>query len=135
MNDLRTLPTQVYPVTAFTAFFVVVLSYWVVTPISTTHCRPALVPDGAHASVIDSEHHVELTIESDGNVFLQCRWLPDQQLNTKLRELHAWFPHGLVSIRADSRLSYGRVRTVLRMVSEAGFHHLVLRTMPRYNPA
>jgi biopolymer transport protein TolR len=114
---------------------VLLIIFMVVTPLLTQgHAvqlpetvNPDKMPQGAK--------QLNLAIEVDGNVFLEDKWVPDDQVLAKLQEIHEATPEKEVVIKADRRLKYLEVRKLMKAVNKAGFPGAGLVTQKRGVPA
>ena len=69
-----------------------------------------------------------ISIKSDGTVFVGQTWIRDEHLLTYLKEEHRRNPARVVMLKADKRLQFGRVRTVMRAANEAAFSRVAILT-------
>jgi biopolymer transport protein TolR len=70
------------------------------------------------------EGQKQLTISMkfpDGHVFVDESWVPDENLEAKLADIHNQTPDKDVVIKGDKRLKYKQVRKLMQQVNEAGF--------------
>src|SRR5262245_28684931 len=74
----------------------------------------------------ENQKQLAVAIKSDGSVFLGQNWVPDANRKTQLEQLHSDTPDKDEKIKADRRLRYRQVRTVMRIINEAGFSRVGL---------
>jgi len=100
---------------------VLLIIFMVVTPMLQAGVD-VLLPAGPHAEKKPGEQgDLIISIKSDGTVFVGQNWIPDNNLVTYLRAEYQKNPARSVMLKADKRINFGRVRTVLRAANEAQF--------------
>ena len=71
---------------------------------------------------------LNLSIRSDGNVFVDQTQVPRERLAAMLKASHDQGPGRPVVVDGDRRLPYQEVASVLQMVRDAGFERVGLAT-------
>jgi biopolymer transport protein ExbD len=62
----------------------------------------------------------------DKSVFIEENWVPDAELPSRLKEIYETNPDRQVVVKGDRRLQYKDVRSVMRLINEAGFSRVGL---------
>ena len=107
---------------------VLLIIFMVVTPMLQSGVD-VLLPDGPHAEKkAGKEGDLIISIKADGTVFVGQDWIPDKNLVTYLRSEYQKDPSRTVLLKADKRLSYGRVRQVMKAANEAEFTGVAILT-------
>jgi biopolymer transport protein ExbD len=111
---------------------VLLIIFMVVTPMLQQGVD-VLLPAGTHAEKKPGqESDLVISVKSDGTVFVGATWIPDKDLKTYLESEHKRDPQRIVVLKADKRLDFGRVRTVMRAANDAQFSRVAILTE---NPA
>ena len=101
---------------------VMLIIFMVVTPmlqkgvdvqLPTTN-KPEKMPEGQKQLTISIKY-------PDGNVFVEENWVPGDNLEATLAQIHSQTPDKDVVIKGDKRLKYRQVRKLMQQVNEAGF--------------
>ncbi|MFP5245987.1 MAG: ExbD/TolR family protein [Thermoanaerobaculia bacterium] len=107
---------------------VLLIIFMVVTPMLQQGVD-VLLPQGPHAEKKPGkEGDLIVSIKSDGTVFVGQNWIPDKNLVTYLRAEHQKDPARMVMLKADKRINFGRVRTVMKAANEAEFTGVAIMT-------
>ena len=107
---------------------VLLIIFMVVTPMLQQGVDVVL-PQGPHAEKkAGEESDLIVSIKTDGTVFVGQNWIPDKNLDTYLRSEHQKDPNRAVMLKADKRINFGRVRTVMRAANEAQFTRVAILT-------
>ena len=100
---------------------VLLIIFMVVTPMLQQGVDVQL-PAGPHAEKkTGKENDLLISIKSDGSVFVGQNWIPDKNLNAFLTAEYQRDPNRAVMLKADKRISFGRVRQVMKAANEAEF--------------
>jgi biopolymer transport protein TolR len=111
---------------------VLLIIFMVVTPMLQQGVD-VLLPAGTQAEKKPGqENDLVISIKSDGTVFVGSTWIPDKNLATYLESEHKRDAQRIVVLKADKRLDFGRVRTVMRAANDAQFSRIAILTE---NPA
>src|SRR5213596_2672541 len=100
---------------------VLLIIFMVVTPMLQSGVDVAL-PQGPHSEKKPGkETDLIVSIKQDGTVFIGQDWIPDRDLPKYLKAEHDKDPARAVMIKADRRINFGKVRTVMKAANEAAF--------------
>lgn len=89
--------------------------------------RAVLLPQTLNPPLApESPNDLAISLEKDGTTFIDTKWFPPDGLRVKLRELAARNPGKRVVLKADRRLPFRAVRTVLGTISAAGYPDVLL---------
>src|SRR5512138_536226 len=107
---------------------VLLIIFMVVTPMLQQGVD-VLLPEGAHAEKKPGkENDLIVSIKQDGTVFVGQDWIPDRNLVTYLQAEKQKDPSRAVMLKADKRISFGRVRQVMKAANEADFEGVAILT-------
>ncbi len=107
---------------------VLLINFMVVTPMLQSGID-VMLPDGPHSEKKPGkEGDLIISIKQDGTVFVGQDWIPDRNLITFLRAEHQKDPSRIVMLKADKRINYGKVRTVMKAANEAEFTTVAIMT-------
>ncbi|MBI2215528.1 MAG: biopolymer transporter ExbD [Acidobacteria bacterium] len=107
---------------------VLLIIFMVVTPMLQEGIDVAL-PTGQHAEPKPGgENDLTIAIKADGTVFVHNVWVPDRDLAAYLAEEYAKNPSRSVMLKADRRLEYIKVKTVMKAANEAKFSSVAIIT-------
>jgi len=107
---------------------VLLIIFMVVTPMLQSGVD-VLLPAGPHAEKkAGQQTDLIVSIKHDGTVFVGQQWIPDKDLVTYLRAEHQKDPSRTVMLKADRRINFGRVRTIMRAANEAEFTSVAILT-------
>ncbi len=111
---------------------VLLIIFMVVTPMLQQGID-VLLPAGPHADKkAGQETDLVISIKNDGSVFVGHTWIPDANLGKYLESEHERDPQRVVVLKADRRLTFGKVRTVMKAANDARFTRVAILTE---NPA
>ena len=100
---------------------VLLIIFMVVTPMLQSGVD-VLLPQGPHsAKRPGKEGDLVISIKQDGTVFIGQDWIPDRDLVRYLKAERAKNPARAVMIKADKRINFGKVRTVMKAANDAEF--------------
>jgi biopolymer transport protein TolR len=100
---------------------VLLIIFMVVTPMLQSGVD-VLLPTGAHSEKKPGkEGDLIISIKQDGTVFVGQDWIPDRNLSTYLKAEHDKNPARLVMLKADKRINFGKIRTVMKAANDAEF--------------
>jgi biopolymer transport protein TolR len=107
---------------------VLLIIFMVVTPMLQSGVD-VMLPQGPHAEKKPGkEGDLVISIKQDGTVFVGQDWIPDRNLVTYLRAEYQKDPSRIVMLKADKRINYGKVRTVMKAANEAEFTSVAILT-------
>ena len=100
---------------------VLLIIFMVVTPMLQQGVD-VLLPQGPHAEKKPGkEGDLIISVKTDGTVFVGQDWIPDRNLPTYLKAEHDKNAGRAVMLKADKRINFGKVRTVMKAANDAGF--------------
>ncbi|HEX9161147.1 MAG TPA: biopolymer transporter ExbD [Thermoanaerobaculia bacterium] len=107
---------------------VLLIIFMVVTPMLQQGVD-VLLPAGPHAEKKPGkEGDLIISIKQDGTVFVGQDWIPDRNLVSYLQAEHQKNPSRAVMLKADKRISYGKVRQVMKAANDADFTGIAILT-------
>jgi biopolymer transport protein ExbD len=107
---------------------VLLIIFMVVTPMLQKG-KPVLLPKTERPDKKpESKNELLISIQADKTIFIDTKWYPDKEFAAKMRELGERNAAKDVIIKADSRLTYGDVKNVMKMVKDGGFEKVGLIT-------
>ncbi|HEX6160226.1 MAG TPA: biopolymer transporter ExbD [Thermoanaerobaculia bacterium] len=107
---------------------VLLIIFMVVTPMLQQGVD-VMLPEGPNAKEQRGQSgDLVISIKEDGTVFIGQTWIPDDHLLPYLRDEHKRNPARIVMLKADKRLQFGRVRTVMRAANDAAFSRVAILT-------
>jgi biopolymer transport protein ExbD len=107
---------------------VLLIIFMVVTPMLQSGVD-VLLPTGAHSEKKPGkEGDLIISIKQDGTVFIGQDWIPDRQLPTYLKAEHDKDPSRAVMLKADKRINFGKVRSVMKAANDAEFTGVSIMT-------
>ena len=107
---------------------VLLIIFMVVTPMLQQGVD-VLLPQGPHAEKRPGEQgDLIISIKKDGTVFVSDKWIPDKNLATYLKAEYQKDPSRAVMLKADKRISFGKVRQVMKAANDAEFSRVAILT-------
>jgi len=107
---------------------VLLIIFMVVTPMLQQGVD-VMLPTGPHAQKKPgAEGDLLISIKSDGTIFVADKWIPDKNLATYLRAEYQKDPSRAVMLKADKRVNFGKVRTVMQAANDAEFTRVAILT-------
>lgn len=107
---------------------VLLIIFMVVTPMLQQGVD-VLLPQGAHAEKkAGKESDLIISVKQDGTVFVGQDWIPDNNLLTYLKAEHQKDPSRVVMLKADKRINFGKVRSVMKTANDAEFSQIAILT-------
>jgi TolR protein len=100
---------------------VLLIIFMVVTPMLQKGVDVALPQTVDPSKMPESSKQLTVSVKSDGSVFLQQNYVPNEQISQALKDIHDQNPDKTVVVKGDRRLKYKDVRKVMRLINEAGF--------------
>jgi len=129
-RNLKLKPLSEINVTPFVDVMLVLLIIFMVTaPLLTVGVQVDLPESNADTLQSDNEP-LEVTINSDGNIFIQETEITLKELVPKLIAITDNRLDTKIYVRGDAVIDYGRVMKVLGELSGSGFSKVALITKP-----
>ena len=129
-RNLKHKPLNEINVTPFVDVMLVLLIIFMVTaPLLTVGVQVDLPESNADTLQSDNEP-LEITINSDGNIFIQETEITLKELVPKLVAITENRLDTKIYVRGDEVIDYGRVMKVLGELSGSGFSKVALITKP-----
>jgi len=110
---------------------VLLIIFMVVTPLLQQGVDVQLPATRQPARLPEGGKQLTIAIRANNEVYVGQNWVPNEQLQAKLKEVFAATPEKEVVLKADKRLKYKDVRKVMQYANEAGFDGLGLITTKR----
>jgi biopolymer transport protein TolR len=107
---------------------VLLIIFMVVTPLLQKGVNVTLPSTADPEKMPENEKQLEVSIKSDGNVFIGQNWVTEDNLPSTLKEVYETNPERQVVVKGDKALKYKEVRKVMRLINEAGFTRVGLIT-------
>ena len=108
---------------------VLLIIFMVITPmLSKGHDVELPKVENPGSSSKDGKDQVTITVDRDRNIWLETDLISEADLAAKLREIHAAEPGKPIFVKGDVAAEYGRVRAVMKIVTDAGFDTVGLIT-------
>ncbi|MFT5182126.1 MAG: biopolymer transport protein TolR [Alphaproteobacteria bacterium] len=87
---------------------------------------PVDLPKATLKPLNESQDPLVITVDADGNIFIQEAAVPDGALVARLRAVTQANTDLRIFVRGDRAINYGRVIQVMGMISQAGFSKVAL---------
>lgn len=110
---------------------VLLIIFMVVTPMLQKGVDVSLAATVNPTKMPENAKQLTMAIKQDGAVFVSQNWVPKENLEATLAQIHESTPDKEVMIKADRRLKYKDVRAVMQLINEAGFSRVGLVTEKR----
>jgi biopolymer transport protein TolR len=82
----------------------------------------------------DTEKQLQISVKSDGSVYLGSIVVREDQVQSQLEELHTKTPDREIAVKGDRAVKYGKVLAVLKALREVGFNNVGLIAQPKRSP-
>ena len=82
----------------------------------------------------DTEKQLQISVKSDGSVYLGSNVVRKEQVQSQLQELHQRTPDREIAVKGDRTVKYGAVLDVLKALREVGFNDVGLIAQPKKQP-
>ena len=122
----RYRPVSDINVTPFVDVMLVLLIVFMVTAPLLSVGVPVDLPKTEAAQLNDSDEPLIVTVNKDGDVFLDEEQLDLPRLVATLQATHGERPDIRIFVRGDEAITYGRVMEVMGRISSAGFSKVAL---------
>ena len=100
---------------------VLLIIFMVVTPMLQQGVDVKLPETKNPDKMPENQKQLTVAIKADGNVFVGQNWVTAENLKARFEEEHTSNPDKDVIIKADERLKYKQVRSLMQTINEAGF--------------
>ena len=100
---------------------VMLIIFMVVTPMLQKGVDVQLPQTNQPEKIPEGQKQLTISIKQDGHVFVKDNWVPDENLEAALAQIHSETPDKDVVIKGDKRLKYRQVRKLMQQINEAGF--------------
>jgi biopolymer transport protein TolR len=87
---------------------------------------PVDLPQTAAPPIAEPKEPLTITVNRDGEIFVQETSVPIDSLVEKLQEITGSDPDSVLYVRGDKDINYGRVLEVMSLVTAGGFHKVSL---------
>jgi len=82
----------------------------------------------------DTEKQLQISVKSDGSVYLGSTVVMAQQVQSELGKIHDRTPDREIAVKGDRLVKYGKVLDVLKACREVGFNNVGLISQPKRSP-
>jgi Biopolymer transport protein len=119
-------PVAEINVTPLVDVMLVLLIIFMVTAPLMMSQLPITLPKASLQEMGKPRQPLIVSIDADGNYFINSEQLPLDQLQTQLAGMSKTEGDNVVFVRADKGLPYGKVVDLLQIVGDAGFYKVSL---------
>lgn len=127
----RYRPVAEINVTPFVDVMLVLLIVFMVTAPLLTLAVPLDLPEADAQSMPDDNKPLTISIDKEGNVFIEDEAVTEEQLVVKLSALvKVRDSDQRIYVRGDDGIDYGRVIEVIAKINQSGFSKVALVTKP-----
>ncbi len=109
---------------------VLLIIFMVVTPMLQKGVSVMLPVTKNPGKKPDTPDQMIISIKSDSTIYIEQDWVPKNQFQSQMKELHERNPGKEILIKGDTRLRYKDVKKVMDVINEAGFENVGLVTEP-----
>ena len=113
---------------------VLLIIFMVVTPMLQKGVPVNLPVTEQPEATPDTEKQLQISLKSDGSVYLGPNVVRKDQVQAALEEIHARTPDREIAVKGDKMVKYGDVLDVLKACREVGFNDVGLIAQPRRAP-
>jgi biopolymer transport protein TolR len=110
---------------------VLLIIFMVVTPMLQKGVPVNLPVTDKPETTPDTEKQLQISLKSDGSVYLGPNVVRKDQVETALKEIHEKTPDREVAVKGDRLVKYGDVLDVLKACREVGFNDVGLISQPK----
>ena len=82
----------------------------------------------------DTEKQLQISVKSDGSVYLGSTVVRKEQVNSELEQIHQRTPDREIAVKGDRTAKYGAVIDVLKACRDVGFNNVGLIAQPKKTP-
>jgi biopolymer transport protein TolR len=119
-------PMSAINVTPMVDVMLVLLVIFMVTAPLLTVGVPVDLPQTQAPAINEPKEPLVITIDQQGQIYLQNAQISDDQLGPKLAAITQNNPDASIYVRGDRSINYGRILEVMGLVSSAGFNKVSL---------
>lgn len=115
-------------ITPFVDVMLVLLVVFMVTAPMMISGINVNLPSSNSAAISGNDEPLTITVNEQGNIFLQDIAIEDSQLVEKLIAITKEKKDSRILIRGDKNVNYGKMMSVVGAINEAGYSHISLVT-------
>jgi biopolymer transport protein ExbD len=112
---------------------VLLIIFMVVTPMLQKGVPVNLPVTEAPEKTPDTEKQLQISVKSDGSVYLGPNVIRKDQVESSLKEIFERTPDREIAVKGDRQVKYGDVLDVLKACREVGFNDVGLIAEPKKN--
>jgi biopolymer transport protein TolR len=105
---------------------VLLIIFMVVTPMLQKGVDVMLPKGESPAKKPDNPNQVLLAMKIDKTMWYDTKWYPESDMRNALKELYQRAPGKEVILKADSRLEYGDVKKMMKLIKDCGYQNIGL---------
>ena len=113
---------------------VLLIIFMVVTPMLQKGVPVNLPVTEGPERTPDTEKQLQISVKSDGTVYLGSTVVRKEQVNSELEIIHQRTPDREIAVKGDRQVKYGAVLDVLKACREVGFNNVGLIAQPKKQP-
>jgi len=113
---------------------VLLIIFMVVTPMLQKGVPVNLPVTEAPEKTPDTEKQLQISVKSDGSVYLGPNIVRKDQVESSLKEIFERTPDREIAVKGDRQVKYGEVLDVLKACREVGFNDVGLISQPKNAP-
>jgi biopolymer transport protein TolR len=117
-------------VTPFVDVMLVLLIVFMITAPLMTQGVDVALPEVENVPINDASEPLEVSIKSNGSIYLQARKVGLEALPSRLQAITRVRDKTMILVRADKNVPYGQVMQVMGALQSAGLHNVGLVTQP-----
>ena len=110
---------------------VLLIIFMVVTPMLQKGVPVNLPVTEAPEKTPDTEKQLQISVKSDGSVYLGPNVVRKDQVEASLKEIFERTPDREIAVKGDRQVKYGDVLDVLKACREVGFNDVGLISQPK----
>ncbi len=109
---------------------VLLIIFMVVTPMLQKGVSVMLPVTKNPGKKPDNPDQMIISIKQDSTIYIEQDWVPKNQFQSQMKDLHERNPGKEILIKGDARLRYKDVKKVMDVINEAGFENVGLIAEP-----
>jgi len=113
---------------------VLLIIFMVVTPMLQKGVPINLPVTEDPAKTPDTEKQLQISVKTDGSVYLGSNVVRKEQVNSELEQIHQRTPDREIAVKGDRAAKYGAVLDVLKACRDVGFNNVGLIAQPKKTP-